>query len=136
MKTREAAIQIIFFDGHCNLCNHFVDFVLRRDKQGLFKIASLQGATAEKLLAPQLRESMNSLVLLQENVNSVESTAALKIFRQLPGWPSLIGYCGFVLPRPLRDAIYRFIAKHRYTLFGRRETCRVPTAQERARFLE
>jgi predicted DCC family thiol-disulfide oxidoreductase YuxK len=125
---------ILFFDGVCNLCNSFVDFLLSRDSGQLF-YASLQGETAKQKLDPKLRgEDLKSLVLLDQNVVYIKSDAVLRIFWRI-GMPWKLLRLFTFLPRGTRDQIYDWVAAHRYQLFGKRETCRIPTPEERARFL-
>ncbi len=127
---------VVLFDGVCNLCNGAVDFVIRRDAAGVFWFASLQSKAGEELLSGYNVNSneTDSVVLIENGMAFIRSTAALRIVRQLGwGWPLLYGL--IVVPRPIRDAVYRAIAKRRYTWFGKKETCRIPTAAERERFL-
>lgn len=126
---------IIFFDGVCNLCNSLVDLLLRLDKRQAFRFASLQGETAARLLGP-LAENPHtwSVVYVDEQGVHNQSDAALAICRRLGGvWVVLAWFR--MVPRVLRDPVYRLIARYRYHLFGRRETCRIPTVAERTRFL-
>ena len=125
----------ILFDGECNLCNGFVDFVIRRDRAGRFQFAPLQSEFARRALAHGApAPARDSVVLLESGRVYVESTAALRIFRRLSaGWPLL--YALIVVPAFLRDAAYRWIARNRYRWFGRRPTCRVPGDGERGRFI-
>lgn len=130
-------MKIVFFDGYCNLCNGFVDWLVRRDSQGQLKFASLQGETAkEKLDASLVSEGsdVNTMVYLRENDLYQKSTAVLFIVGDLGGFWRLAKML-FIFPRFLRDLIYDFVAKHRYKIFGKRETCRLPTPEEKARFL-
>ncbi len=127
---------LVLFDGVCNLCNASVDFILKRDKKDYFRFASLQSAAALEItnkfkLPPGTLDSL----LLQENDKLfMRSTAALRIARHLGGaWPILYGF--IVIPKPIRDFFYDVIAKNRYWLFGKRESCRVATLAERAKFL-
>ncbi|RED93185.1 putative DCC family thiol-disulfide oxidoreductase YuxK [Marinoscillum furvescens DSM 4134] len=129
---------VILFDGVCNLCNSSVDFVIRRDKQKRFQFASLQSPEAEQLLkeagSPQPTE-LESVVLVKEDRVYNRSDAALEIARNLSGlWPLL--YVFKLIPRALRDAVYRYIAKKRYRWFGKRDTCRLPDESEKERFLD
>jgi len=133
----EAQHGIVLFDGVCNLCNGFVNFVIDRDPAGYFKFGALQSEAARPYLERfGLRpDYMDSIVLIENGRLYRDSTAALRILRRLQGlWPLLYGL--IVVPRPLRDAVYRWIARHRYRWFGRREQCRVPTPDLLARFLE
>jgi predicted DCC family thiol-disulfide oxidoreductase YuxK len=130
------AKSIILFDGVCNLCNGFVNFLIDRDRKNRFQFGSLQSEHVKELLQP-LHYSANELstvLLLQDNQLYSRSTAVLKIFRQMPGpWPLL--YTFIILPRPLRDYFYDLVARHRYRMFGKRDACRVPTPELKAKFV-
>ena len=127
--------QIIFFDGVCNLCNSFVDFLVRRDREHLFDFAPLQGSTARQLLPPHIPAELRSVVLWSQGEVHEKSDAALMILPQLGGLFYLLR-AGWLVPKGLRDMIYDLVARNRYRLFGKRETCRLPTADERGRFLD
>lgn len=127
--------QIIFFDGVCNLCNFFVDFVVKRDAEEKFQFAPIQGETGKRTLPEEARMSLRSVVLWNQGQHFERSDAALMILQQLGGlWGAMRVF--WVVPRPLRDSLYGLIARYRYLLFGKRETCRLPTPAERARFLD
>ena len=126
---------IIFFDGVCGMCNTFVDIILRADKQGVFLFAPLQGSTAKELLPPQGDDSEEwSMIYLDEKGVHDQSDASLAVYRRLGGLWSVLRLARFV-PQALRLPVYRLIARNRYRWFGKKETCRLPTAAERARFL-
>ena len=125
-------MTIVYFDGHCNVCNRFVDFLIRRDKK--LKFAPLQGTTAAARLPAELRNDVSTMVLEQPGRVTTESTAALLTIAELAGIYSLARVF-LVVPRFLRDGFYRWFARHRYLFAGRRETCRVPTPEEREQFL-
>lgn len=128
--------RIVLFDGVCNLCNASVLFVVDRDPGGLFAFAPLQSPEARQLLAERGYEGTDlSTVLLVEGDRVYErSTAALRVARTLTGgWPLL--YAFMVVPRPVRDAVYAWVARNRYRWFGREDACRIPTPELRARFL-
>ena len=128
--------RVVFFDGVCNLCNGFVQFVIRRDPGARFKFAPLQSEAARARLGDSVTPgAAPSTVLLWENERLYDrSTAALQILRQLRfPWPIMAAL--FVVPRPLRDWVYDLIARRRYRWFGQRETCMVPTPDIRRRFL-
>jgi predicted DCC family thiol-disulfide oxidoreductase YuxK len=125
--------DIIFFDGVCNLCNAFVDFVIRRNSD--FKFASLQGLAASKLLPASLVQDLPSVVLFKDGEIFTESTAALKILKRLGGrW--FLASVFLCVPKKLRDIVYRFVGRRRYRWFGQRDTCRLPSPEERVRFLD
>ncbi|ATL48580.1 thiol-disulfide oxidoreductase [Chitinophaga caeni] len=126
--------SIIFFDGVCNLCNSSVLFIIKRDKKAHFRFASLQSALAKEMLPPALL-GISSIVLLEDGQYHTKSSAALRIARKLDGlWPVL--YPGIIIPRFIRDAVYNFIAANRYRWFGKRETCMLPTAELKNRFMD
>ncbi|WPR73812.1 thiol-disulfide oxidoreductase DCC family protein [Algoriphagus sp. NG3] len=128
--------SIIFFDGVCNLCNASIDFVIRRDKKDRFLVGALQDDFSRKILSGfEVEEDyLDSLVLLEKGRIYYKSTAALKIARNLSGlWPAL--YPIIILPKFLRDPIYNWIGANRYRWFGKKNTCRLPTPEEKSKFL-
>ncbi|WP_022835459.1 thiol-disulfide oxidoreductase DCC family protein [Salisaeta longa] len=128
---------IVLFDGVCNLCNGAVDFVMRHDAHERFRFASLQSEVGETLLqAYNLPATLDSLVVIADGRAYTQSEAVLRIVRDLswPGAPVLAVLLGLI-PKPVRDAVYRWVAAQRYDWFGTRDTCRVPTPEERARFV-
>jgi predicted DCC family thiol-disulfide oxidoreductase YuxK len=131
------AYPIVLFDGVCNLCSRSVQFIIQRDPAGRFHFASLQSPLGEELRArlgidPQI---IDSVILLEEGERWYkESDAALRIARGLGGaWKAL--WVLRVIPRPVRDGLYRLIARNRYRWFGKQETCWLPTPELRGRFL-
>lgn len=129
-------MQIIYFDGLCVLCNGFVDYLLKHDRNHRYKFASLQGVTAASRLPESMRvEPPPSLVLQVNDHLYTESSAAIRI---LAGLGAL--YRGALLlllvPVPLRNAIYRWVARNRYKWFGKRSVCRLPNEHERPYFLD
>lgn len=128
--------NIIFFDGVCNLCNGAVQFAIQRDDQDIFRFTSLQSDVATIELAKYgiNPNQLNSIVLLEDGKVYQQSTAALRIARKLNNpWPLL--YAFIIVPRFIRDGVYRFIAKYRYKWFGKKESCWVPTADLKRKFL-
>lgn len=130
------AHAIVLFDGVCNLCNGAVLFVIDRDHAGYFKFAALQSDEGRRLLGEHSYGDANlgSMVLIEEGKLYTRSSAALRIARGLPGSWRFLSVLRIV-PRPLRDAAYDFIADHRYRWFGKEELCRVLTPELRRRFL-
>src|SRR3989338_5089620 len=127
---------IIFFDGICGLCNYFVDFVLRMDRDHIFSFAPLQGKTAQQFLPSQnLEKSMCSIVLFMNGRLYEKSDACLYIFHALGGFWKFLNLFKIV-PRFLRDIAYDFVARYRYQWFGKRNICRIPTPQEKKFFLD
>lgn len=127
-------MRVLFFDGHCNLCSRFIDFLIRRDHRGVLNYAPLQGKTARVKLSPDLYMSLPSVVLLDGDEVYLRSGAALRAMAMLGGIYSLAKIF-LVVPSPVRDFVYNVIANNRYKIFGRRETCRLPTEEEKDRFL-
>jgi predicted DCC family thiol-disulfide oxidoreductase YuxK len=133
----EAGHPVILFDGVCNLCTGSVRFVIERDARKQFRFASLQSPVAEKLLGAQghQRAGLESIILIRHGRVYRKSTAALMIARRLDGlWPVLAVF--LLIPRPLRDAVYDWIGKRRYRLFGKRDACWRPQAELAERFLD
>ena len=130
-------MSVILFDGVCNLCNGFVNFVIARDPAGRFQFGALQSAAAQRLLGSiDSREPWpDSIVLVERGRVWTQSAAALRVARALAfPWP--LAYVFVVVPRPLRDWIYNRVARNRYRWFGQRAVCMVPTPELRARFID
>lgn len=132
--------DIILFDGVCNLCNGFVQFIIRHDAAGRFRFAALQSAAGQAVLTTQgldaatVAAEPDSVLLQQDGQLYSHSEAVLRIAQGLGGpWRALL--LGRLLPRPWRDAAYRFVARHRYRWFGRQDSCSLPTPELQARFL-
>ena len=135
MKMDPQQENILFFDGKCNLCNSFVDFLVRRNRDSKLKIASLQGKTALRLLPRYHVQNLNSVVLYKKGVILDQSNAALEAIMLLsPKWKFL--WLFYIFPKFVRNFIYQLIAKNRYKLFGRKQTCRLPTQKEKAYLLD
>lgn len=127
---------VVLFDGVCNLCNWFVQFLIRNDPAGTFRFAPLQSEVGEALLAEYglPTDRMASVVLVDGGETYTESDAALRIASLLGGVYTL--FVPFkVVPRPVRDAVYAFVADHRYGWFGKKDRCMTPTPDVRSRFL-
>lgn len=125
----------VYFDGHCNLCNASVDFLIRLDRRHRLQFASLQGRTAARRLPPDLVREVGTVVFEDARGLVTQSTAVVRAVVALGGLYKTAVIL-LIIPKWLRDRVYRFVARHRYAWFGRRDVCRVPTADERARFLD
>jgi predicted DCC family thiol-disulfide oxidoreductase YuxK len=128
---------LILYDGVCNLCNRWVQFVLKHDRRQQFHFAPLQGTTAKKLLAEkkQLHEFPDTVILFDNNNIYTGSGAALRIFKKLgKGWKLIYGL--IVFPPFIRDGVYRFIANRRYKWFGKTDSCILPPEKWKRRFLD
>ena len=129
--------SIICFDGVCNLCNGFVQFVIPRDPQKRFQFAALDSEAGRRVLreAGVMPGDADSVILIEHGHAYVRSAAALRIARRLRfPWPLVYGL--IAVPRPLRDWLYDVVARSRYRLFGKRDVCLVPAPEIRSRFLD
>jgi predicted DCC family thiol-disulfide oxidoreductase YuxK len=126
---------IIFFDGVCGMCNRFVDLILRIDNKGVFRFAPIQGETAKRLLPPLAETPQEwSMFYLDERGVYKESDAFLEVYRHLGGAWWFLSLLRLV-PRGIRDFVYRTVARNRYRWFGQRDVCRIPSPEEKCRFL-
>lgn len=128
--------KVLFFDGHCNLCNASVDALMRWDKNHILKFSSLQGKTAKVMLPAERITSLDpdTVIYLRDGKLYDRTTAILLSLYDIGGiWPVFSVF--LVVPKFLRDLVYKFVAKIRYKVFGRRETCRLPEADEMERLL-
>jgi predicted DCC family thiol-disulfide oxidoreductase YuxK len=131
--------NIVFFDGVCGLCNRTVDFVLREDRERTFLFSPLQGETFRRIAKdhPEALNADSLFVLTRGSDKEIllqRSDASLYILENLPRyhWLARIGQ---KFPAPIRDTFYRLIAATRYQIWGKRDSCRLPTPDERTRFL-
>ena len=128
--------QIILFDGVCNFCNYWIDFVIKRDKKDVFRFAALQSDKSKELTKNLNIDvlKLDTFILIAGKKHFTKSSAALLICKELNS-PIKIFYLFLIIPKFIRDFIYDLIAKNRYKFFGRREICRVPTEEEKWKFL-
>jgi predicted DCC family thiol-disulfide oxidoreductase YuxK len=128
--------RLILFDGVCNWCNAWVTVTIAHDPDGQFKFGTLQSEQAQRILRDLNlpAHDYQTFLLLEEGHVYTKSGAALRVIRQLSRlWP--LYYVCMLVPAPLRDVVYDFVARHRYQWMGRTATCRVPTPAERDRFV-
>lgn len=139
------APPILLYDGVCGLCNRFVQFVLRRDRNATFRFASLQSILAADILArhhlsPDDLDTVYVVVTpdsqLPEGVLLSRSEAVFFVLKNLGGFWRTAASLLELLPKFLRDFAYAAVARHRYRIFGRSETCILPSARDRNRFLD
>ena len=133
----DAHERVIVFDGVCNFCNYFVNFVMDRDHQNQFKFGTLQSDPAQMILEELnlAREDFETFLLLEQGKVYTKSTAAIKILSRLGSLWSLMSLF-MVVPLPIRDWVYSFIARNRYRWMGKADVCRVPTPKDFQRFVE
>lgn len=126
----------IIFDGVCNMCNKWVDFLIRIDKKSVFKFTANQHDTGKKLLAGREfpEGGVDTIFLYEKGKLYTRSTAVLRVARHLP-FPWFFSYSLLIFPRFLRDWFYNWIAGNRYKWFGKKNTCRLPSPEEQARFI-
>lgn len=129
-KVDSKVRNIVFFDGICHLCNGFVDAVILRDKAHYYCFAPLQGSTAAELLSAEDLKDLDTVIYYEAGKIYYRSTAILKILIGLGGVYRLAAI-GWLVPPLLRDLLYKFIAKKRYSWFGQRDFCRLPTSSEK-----
>jgi predicted DCC family thiol-disulfide oxidoreductase YuxK len=126
---------VILFDGVCNLCNATVNFLLKRDCKKQFRFAPLQSETGKKLiLLFRLPENSDSVILINNDKAYFKSDAAFEIAGMLP-YPWKTAIFLKVIPKKIRDKLYDWIAKNRYSWFGKRDTCRIPSEKEKEFFI-
>lgn len=123
---------IIFYDGLCGLCDKSVQFILKHDSKRIFRFAPLQSGFAKEILGQHI--TFDSFILFYQNKTYFQSTAALNVLKLLGGvW--LVGYVFILVPPFIRNGIYDFIARNRYKWFGKFDSCKIPTPQQRELFL-
>lgn len=134
---------IILYDGVCGLCNRLVQFLLKHDREGRLRFASLQSDFAAKVLGrhgidPKDLDTVQVVVNYDQPDERVlqRSDAILRAGRELGGFWGASSWVGKVVPRRLRDLVYRFVATNRYRVFGKYDTCMLPDANQRSRFLD
>lgn len=127
--------KIVLFDGDCNFCDRSVQFIIKNDRQAIFKFASLKSAKGQELVEKyNVPQTVDSLILIEGNCYYDQSTAALRICKDL-SWPWRLAVPLLIAPKPIRDYFYRLFAKNRYKWFGKKDTCQLPTPEMRKRFL-
>ncbi|MBT0608697.1 thiol-disulfide oxidoreductase DCC family protein [Aequorivita echinoideorum] len=128
--------KIILFDGVCNLCNGAITFIIKRDKKNSFKFAALQSEIGQQLISKFNidTQKVDSIILIDGEKYYEKSSAALHISKELSGaYPLLFGF--MVVPKFIRNSVYDYIAKNRFKWFGKKESCMIPTAELKAKFL-
>ena len=130
--------KILLFDGVCNLCNGAIQFIIKRDKEDVFRFAPLQSKIGQKLISERHidTERMDSFILIEPGVAYyIKSDAALEVGKQLRGFRTLSVLLSGI-PRRIRDIVYDFVARNRYQWYGKKKECMVPTPELKMKFLE
>lgn len=129
--------MIVVYDAHCLLCSGFTQFLLRHDRQGVLRFASMQGEIGRQLLAQAgvNPDDVDTMLFVRDGHAWRESAAVLRILHVL-GWPWRFAWAGWLIPVPLRDALYRCVARNRYRWFGRSDACILPPPDVAQRFLD
>jgi len=128
--------KIILFDGVCNFCNFWVNFIIDRDNKNDFKFAALQSEAGQRHLADfgLSKTDFDTFILFEVGKNFTKSTAVLKIAQKINHPVKVLHYFIFI-PEFIRDFIYSLVADNRYIFFGKRDICRIPTDEEKQKFL-
>ena len=129
-----ASKNIVLFDGVCNLCSFSVQFIIERDAKACFHFLSIQSELGEKLVQKYSLEHVDSLILIQNEQAYIYSDAVLHIAKGLSSWHRHLYFFSF-LPRFFRDGLYKLVAQSRYTVFGKKEQCMMPSSDMLSRFL-
>lgn len=128
-------MNIVLFDGVCNLCNTTVSFLIKHDTKKHLHFAAQQNPSGKNIMKEKgIKGDHNSVILIKDEIVYYKSDAIIQIAKLISGWPSLLEY-SFIIPKVLRDGIYNFIAKNRYRIFGKRNTCSLPSEVDKHRFL-
>jgi predicted DCC family thiol-disulfide oxidoreductase YuxK len=135
--TTTAGEHVVLFDGVCNLCNGFVQFIIERDPKALFRFGALQSAEAADLLRESTvrPEDLSTVIYIRKGRVLTRSTAALYVLKDLGG-PWSLCFVFIIVPPFIRNGVYGWVARNRYKWFGQRESCMLPTPELRARFLD
>ncbi|MBL7732389.1 MAG: thiol-disulfide oxidoreductase DCC family protein [Chitinophagaceae bacterium] len=127
---------VVLFDGVCNFCNRMVNFAIRRDKKARLRFAALQSAAGIALRNKfALDPAVDTVVLVENNKVYTYAKAAIRISRYL-SWPAKMLYAFIIVPSFISQPLYKWFAKHRYKWFGKKDTCMIPDASVRSRFLD
>jgi predicted DCC family thiol-disulfide oxidoreductase YuxK len=128
-------MNIIVFDGVCNFCNRIVQIIIRHDPSAQIHFAAQQSEAGKKLLSDnKILTSASSVIFIKDRLVYDKSDAVIEIAKLLKGWPIIFKY-SIIVPRLLRNTIYKFIAANRYAIFGKQLQCMVPKEEEKRRFL-
>lgn len=141
MSSETTKTDLVLYDGVCGLCNATVRFLLARDRRGVLTFAPLQGETAARLQLEELTPGDLDTLIFVEHFGaesqriSIRSTGVLRILGRIGGVWRVVSWLR-VIPAPIRDLVYRGVARFRYRWFGKLDSCQMPSPQVRNRFLD
>lgn len=126
---------VVIFDGVCSLCNTTVDVLIRHDKTGTLLFGSFQDETPKAMLESfGVVHEPTTVYLIEGGALYTESDAIIRLAKYV-SFPYSLIWLSIIFPRPIRDWVYQWVARNRYRIFGKRDTCRVPTEEEKKRFI-
>ncbi|MUK89436.1 DUF393 domain-containing protein [Ornithinibacillus sp. L9] len=126
---------IILFDGECNFCDRSVQFILKKESEPYYHFSSLQSDAGKELIKEfGIPKNLDSMILIEGDTYFTKSSAALRVCKKLSGYWKLL-YGLLIVPKPIRDLFYNILAKNRYKWFGKKDSCMLPSAEVRNRFL-
>ena len=135
-KTVKEELNIIFFDGVCNLCNFWVKFVIKNDPNGIFYFSSLQSKFAKSFMQQKnIKLDFETIIFYSRGKISQESEAIESILYVMGGFYRILSRLIKPIPINIRNLIYKLISKNRYRIFGKRERCIIPDDKIKQRFL-
>lgn len=126
--------NILFFDGVCHLCNSYIDFLAQFKSKNIF-YAPLQGTTAQQILSLQQTQNLDSVIYYKKDKVLKKSTAVIESLSDTYGAFKILKIF-YVIPEKIRDYLYDLVAKNRYKLFGQKDSCRIPTPEEKRYILD
>lgn len=129
--------KIVLFDGVCNLCNKAVTYIINHDSEDQFRFAALQSDIGKKLLKEHdiNPEEIDSIILIQDGMSFIKASAAIRIAKHLSGATSLL-YGFIIFPKFITNSIYDLVAGNRYSWFGKKDNCMIPTPDLKSKFLD
>jgi predicted DCC family thiol-disulfide oxidoreductase YuxK len=137
--SEKSTNPILLYDGVCGFCNKSIQMIIAHDKKGSLKFAPLQSKLGQEVIARHQLNNIDSVVFVEQSSGTervfIRSNAALQVAGYLGGWWKLF-LVFYILPRPLRDFCYELFAKYRYRLFGKYDSCMLPSPEVRSRFLD
>jgi predicted DCC family thiol-disulfide oxidoreductase YuxK len=128
-------MNIVLFDGLCNLCSSTVNTIIKHDTKNQLFFASQQGYTGRNLMVKyNIKDDLKSVILIKVDIVFYKSDAIIEIATLITGWPKVFKY-GSIFPKRFRNCIYNMIANNRYRIFGKKDKCEIPSKEHQAKFL-